>query len=251
METIPPQQAPPMQKPLRPWVGFLLVVGVLICVLLGFVGFSAWMAYSRLHTERVDLTAYSSNEYSASSTSGIANRTVPRSQIETADDPTLGPSDALVTIVEFGDFECPYCATAMPVVKDLLARYSNRIRFIFRDFPNPSIHPNATNAAHAAACTAEQGKFWQYHDLLYLNQSSLESDALLQYAREASLNVTAFEQCQRSQRHTDEIIGDSQAGIDAGVVGTPTWFVNGVRIEGVIPFDEFQKIVEWGLEGRL
>lgn len=253
MSEVPQSKAPQAQTtpPHRPWVGFLIVVGSLILILLGFFGYGVAMNYRRLQTGELDLSRYTSSDLSAANVNAPMVDRVARTQIETSDDPTIGPSDAIVTIVEFSDFECPFCGQAYPIVKDVLRRYGDRVRFIYRDFPNPSLHINALPAALAAACANEQKKFWPYHDLLFAHQSALTKDDLRSYAQQADLNLTAFDQCVETQRHLTEIFDDYNAGVNAGVQGTPTWFVNGYRLQGVIAPDDFNKLVDLGLAGKL
>lgn len=248
-QSIPPQ--PNTAPPHRPWVGFLVVVGSLILILLGFFAYGVAINYRRFTNGELDLSRYASSEISAANVNARAVDRVSRTQIETSDDPALGPADALVTIVEFGDFECPFCGQAYPIIKDLLRRYGDRVRFLYRDFPNPSIHVNALPAALAASCAEEQGKFWPYHDLLFTHQTELSSDSLRSLAQQASLNLVAFDQCVTSQRHLQEISDDYSAGVDAGVQGTPTWFINGYRLQGVLTPDDFNAIVDMGLSGKL
>ncbi len=235
----------------HPWTIILLSIVAVVLILLGFFGYGVWVNYRRIKSGGVNLARYTTTKYTAADVNAPSIVSLPRSQVETADDPALGPSDAVVTIVEFGDFECPFSAESFLVIKDLLKKYGDRIRFIYRDFPNPSIHADALPAALSAACADEQDKFFSYHDLLFANQENLASDNLTDYAKQSGLNVVAYEQCVSSQRHLREIVEDYNAGVAAGVRGTPTWFVNGYRIEGAIPYDDFVQIVEAGLAGKL
>ena len=249
-----PQPTPPQARttpPHRPWVGFLIVVGSLILILLGFFGYGVAVNYQRFTNGELDLSRYTSSDVTAANVNAPKVDRVARTQIETTDDPTLGPADALVTIVEFGDFECPFCGQAYPIIKDLLRRYGDRVRFIYRDFPNPSLHINALPAALAASCAEEQKKFWPFHDLLFAHQSKLGAEDLRSYGQQAGLNLVAFDQCVSSQRHLQEIYDDYTAGVNAGVQGTPTWFVNGYRLQGAIPPDDFNTLVDMGLSGKL
>jgi protein-disulfide isomerase len=164
--------------------------------------------------------------------------------LATADDPSLGSRSAAITIVEFADFGCPYSEESSYVVRELALQYPDDVRFIYRDFPLTDIHPIAQKAAEAGECAQEQGKFWEYHDKLYQNQASLTEDRLPEFAAELNMNMFQFERCLDSGRSTDEVLQDYQAGVAAGVRGTPTFFVNGNRIPGAIPKDILDAIIQ-------
>ncbi|MEW6611026.1 MAG: DsbA family protein [Patescibacteria group bacterium] len=162
----------------------------------------------------------------------------------TSDDPTTGALDARVTIVEFGDFECPYCLEAYPVIKNLRTQYQGTIRLQYRDFPVSDAHPHAQSAAEAAECAHAQGKFWEYHDLLFENSAHLTREDLGKYARQLDLNLKMFNQCLDGRVKADEVVADFNNGRALGVNGTPTFFINGVKYEGALSEEEFKDIVE-------
>lgn len=164
--------------------------------------------------------------------------------LATTDDPSLGSASARVTIVEFADFGCPYSRESSFVVRELATKYPNEVRFIYRDFPIGELHPIAQQAAEAGECAQDQGKFWEYHDKLYQNQSSLTEERLVEFAVELNMNVFQFESCLESGRYADEVVEDYQAGVEAGVRGTPTFFVNGNRIAGAIPKEILETIIQ-------
>lgn len=166
--------------------------------------------------------------------------------VATTDDPALGAAsaDAVLTIVEFADFDCPFSREGSFVVRSAAALFGDRVRIVYRDFPIAELHPEALAASEASECAAEQGRFWEYHDKLYANQSDHSDDALARYASELNLNVGEFRRCLSSDRNLDEIEEDYAAGVEAGVRGTPTFFFNGIRIPGAIPEDVFVKLVE-------
>jgi protein-disulfide isomerase len=149
-----------------------------------------------------------------------------------ADDHILGPEHAPVTLIEYGDFECPYCGQAHLALKELLAELGTQIRFVFRHFPLTQIHPNAETAALAAEAAGEQGRFWEMHDTLYENQTALEDEDLLQYARDVGLDLVKFDESVGTERHLDRIRLDFMSGARSGVNGTPTFFINGERHNG-------------------
>jgi protein-disulfide isomerase len=164
-----------------------------------------------------------------------------------ADGPAQGPPSAPVTIVEFSDFQCPFCRREEGTVKQLLAQYQDKVRFVYRHFPLP-MHPRAQPAAEAAACADEQGHFWDYHAKLFTDPPHLEDADLQRYATELGLDTTAFQQCV-SQHKTKDLVGsDLAAGKAAGVSGTPAFFVNGLMISGARPVDAFTKVIDKELQ---
>lgn len=163
------------------------------------------------------------------------------------DDPSLGNPEASVTMVEFGDFQCPFCQRlfkeTLPQIKEKYVK-TGKVRFVYRDFPLTSIHGQAQKSAEAAECANEQGKFWQYHDLLYERQSALGLENYKKWAMELGLDVEQFNKCLDSGKYSDEVgkdLGDGQA---AGVTGTPGTFVNGRLVQGALPYAQFEAIIE-------
>lgn len=154
-----------------------------------------------------------------------------------------GPREAPVTIVEFSDFQCPYCRSVVATLKEVTARYPDRVRWVFRDFPIENLHPAAPLAHEAARCAGEQGKFWPYHDLLF-EQTNVAPDALKQYAAQIGLEAGAFAQCLDSRRHRAGVAADIAAGSQLGVTGTPTFFINGRPLVGNLPLSEFQRAID-------
>ncbi|MFA6098103.1 MAG: thioredoxin domain-containing protein [Patescibacteria group bacterium] len=175
---------------------------------------------------------------------GSSNGNTNTPTIETSDDPYAGNPDAKVVIVEFGDFECPYCFQSFPVVRELIAEYKDQIKFIYRDFPLAASHAHAEMAAEAAECAHEQGKFWEMHDKLFINQQNLENSDLKIYAREIGLNANVFDQCLDSRQYKNEVTQDFNDGIFAGVDGTPTFFINGHLFEGSPTLDNFKLAID-------
>jgi protein-disulfide isomerase len=142
-----------------------------------------------------------------------------------------GSTDARVTLVQYGDYECPYCGAAYPIIKDVQAQMGERLRFVFRNFPITTSHPHAEQAAEAAEAAAAQGKFWEMHDLLYENQSHLEDDDLRRYAEQLALELDAFDRDLAEHVHADRVHGDFMSGVRSGVNGTPTFYLNGTRYD--------------------
>jgi protein-disulfide isomerase len=147
-------------------------------------------------------------------------------------DHVRGPRAAPVTLVEYGDYECPYCGQAYNVVKELEIRAGNLMRFVFRNFPLTTIHPHAERAAEAAEAAGAQGKFWEMHDLLFENQQALEDEDLLEYAALVGLDIPRFVREMREGRYLNRIREDFLSGARSGVNGTPTLFINGLRHDG-------------------
>lgn len=138
----------------------------------------------------------------------------------------LGPMDAVVTLVGFSDFECPYCATAATDIKELIKKYPDRVRYVYRHFPLTEIHSNAFRAAIAAECAGEQSKFWDMHDLLFIHQEELDPYSLTSYAGDLELDIDQFRKCVDSGRMKAVVKQDVADGNKYGVDGTPTLFVN-------------------------
>lgn len=163
-----------------------------------------------------------------------------RYEVDTAGAPAWGPEDAPVTIIEFSDFECPFCERFYQETYPLLKQnFGDQIRFVYRDFPLYQIHPNAEGAAYAANCAFEQEKYWEYHDILFSNQDNLAITDLIGYADQLGMDTVSFQECVESKRYADKIALDYQAGIDLGVSGTPTFFINGRPLVGAQPYAVF------------
>jgi protein-disulfide isomerase len=167
-------------------------------------------------------------------------------KVQVAYDPTRlrGDPKAPVVIVEFSDFQCPYCQSVQPTLKTLLAKYEGRVSLAYRDLPVRDIHPQAELAAEASRCAGEQGKFWEYHDLLFANQNKLDRPGLLDQAHGLKLDEKQFDSCLSSGKYAAQIEQDRQLGLRAGVAGTPGFFVNGSLLSGNQPQDAFEKLIQ-------
>src|SRR5512138_1377201 len=157
--------------------------------------------------------------------------------------PSKGPTAAPVTIVEFSDFECPFCSKAEPTVKALLAKYPDKIRLVYRDFPLP-MHPRAPKAAEAAHCAGDQGKYWEMHEKLFANQQALGVDALKGYAKDLKLDDAKFAKCLESGEKAKEVDAGRKAGEKVGVTGTPAFFINGLQLTGAQPYEAFKELID-------
>lgn len=162
--------------------------------------------------------------------------------------PSKGPATAPVTIVEFSDFQCPACARSQSVLKRVLDTYGDKVRLVYRDFPADGAHREARQAAEAARCAEEQGKFWEYHDKLFAHQQALQVADLKRYAEEVGLDGKVFEACLTSSKFKETIAKDIQAAQKAAVGGTPAFFINGRPLLGALPFEAFQQYIDEELE---
>ncbi|MGH7220076.1 MAG: thioredoxin domain-containing protein [Nitrospiraceae bacterium] len=159
------------------------------------------------------------------------------------DDPSVGPATAPVTIVEFSDFQCPYCKLSAPLIKEILAKYPGKVKVVYRDYPGPN-HPHAPQAAEAAQCAGDQGKFWDYHDVLFARQAPGTGWNFTELAKEIGLNQDAFATCLNTGRYREEVAKDLHDGFTLGVTSTPTFFINGRPLVGARPFAEFQAVID-------
>src|SRR5262245_13818834 len=173
-----------------------------------------------------------------------------RAQVATAGFPTRGSANAPVTIVEFSDFECPYCGGLFPTLKQVEKDYPETVRIVYRQFPLTNIHPHAMKAAEASLCANEQKKFWEFHDSMFSNQSELSVADLKQRAVDLKLDTQAFNQCLDSGRHAAAIQADIQDGARAGVSGTPALFINGRLLAGNQPYAEIKEVIEDELQRK-
>ena len=174
----------------------------------------------------------------------------PRTQVSADDDPFKGPANAPVTIVEFSDFQCPFCSRVNPTLARLRDRFGDSIRIVFRDLPILQIHPQAAKAAEAATCAHDQKKFWEMHDLLFANQQRLDVASLKQHAATLGLDAGAFATCLDSGKYANEWQKDAADAAAAGVQSTPAFFINGRPVIGAQPYEAFADVVAEEL-GRL
>lgn len=157
---------------------------------------------------------------------------------------SLGPDDAPVTIIEFSDYQCPFCKRAEPVIEQVLELYPDQVRFVFQHFPLDNIHPRARAASEAALCAGDQDKFWPYHALLFGDGASLEVAGLEAAAEQAELDLDRFRTCVEERQYQAVVEADLSSGRKVGVTGTPAFFINGIGLRGAQPIDEFVKIIE-------
>jgi protein-disulfide isomerase len=169
----------------------------------------------------------------------------PRATIAvTADNPTLGGATAKVTLVEFSDYQCPFCNRVEPTLKRLQSTYGDKIRIVWKDFPLTQIHPQAFKASEAAHCAGDQGKYWELHDVLFSNQDALQPADLKRYAAGLSLNAAAFAQCLDESKYAERVRDGVSEGGELGVNSTPTIFINGRKLSGAQPYEAFAAIID-------
>jgi protein-disulfide isomerase len=174
-----------------------------------------------------------------------------RYDVPTEGFPSLGPADAPITIVEFSDFECPFCRRfQQETYNDLLNAYPGKIRFVYRNLPLTSIHPDAFPAAVAAMCANDQNAFFPYHDKLF-STDKLGQEVYIQYAKDLALDVTAFTECLGSDKHNAAIQADADFAVKMGVNSTPTFFINGLAVVGAQPLDVFKQVIDKELAGEI
>jgi len=220
----------------NPAVFSALIAGLPLMFIAGlFVGFQVW--------GKPDVQA-----------DQVANNppsSAPRYEIQiTEDDPVLGNENAVVTIIEFSDYECPYCQRYhAQTFSQIVATYGDRVRYVFKDLPLTSIHPNAVPAANAAHCAQEQNAFWDFHDLLFSMQQGLNESAYRAYANQLGLDSTAFGDCLSEGRYVSIVMQDTAilTAINAPL-STPTFFINGQYMAGAQPFSEFARLIDAELE---
>ncbi len=222
------------------WLVFLLIfAGIII------LGYRVWFYSDKLRRGLiVDLPSFSTKLTEAGGDTTISSVYVEPKVVNGTDEPSLGNDQTpKLTIVEFGDFQCPYTQEASGIVRRLMTRYAGQVRFIYRDYPIESLHPLALQAAEAAECAREQGKFWPYHDKLYAGQATLSLAEMMRYGEEIGLDTARFENCVVAARYRNLVEADIAAAKQIGIRGTPTFFFNGQRIEGVIPEDIFEQLI--------
>ncbi|MFA6391608.1 MAG: DsbA family protein [Patescibacteria group bacterium] len=219
-----PTPAPKKKRWFKRWWGITIIVFILLTIVFAAVLiFQIYALINNPENEVSDLKVY---------------------DVSADNDPYLGSPDAKVKIIAFEDFECPFCGEAFSIIRELTSTYGDQIQFVFRDFPIVENHPNAPKAHEAAECANAQGKFWQMHDKLYQNQENLSVADLKQFAIGIGLDAKSFDTCLDSGRFAAEIEKDRTDGIAVDVRGTPTWFLNGYRIEGVVPLEDFKALID-------
>ncbi len=230
------------------------IVGLLIGVLAGYLVWgtsAASMSSSAGVTNPNAPSIVAEATGQSSDTNDLASQmeNLPRYDVSVSeDDPIKGSADAPITIIEFADFQCPFCQRhAQETYPQLVAQYGDKIRFIYKDFPLSSIHPEAYPAAIAGQCALAQNAFWDYHDLLFSGRLELGRETYLAYATELGLDIDAFTTCLDNQTYAQSVQEDYNIGTDLGVSSTPTFFINGIAVVGAQPFSLFSQIIDYEL----
>jgi protein-disulfide isomerase len=168
--------------------------------------------------------------------------------VSAEDAPVKGPANAPITIVEFSDFQCSYCKRVVNVLDQVLERYPDKVKLAFRDFPIANIHPQAEQAAESAHCAGEQGKFWEFHDLLFEKQDAIPTTNFAEHAKTLGLDVSTFQTCLDGRKYQEKVERNYAAGVKAGVSGTPAFFINGRLLSGAQPLEAFKAVIDEELE---
>lgn len=227
---------------------------VAIAVVVGFGGgfglaralFSSGATDENLST--LEQTSSQQAQIGADDTTGSAPQQAASMQVLIEGRPFRGKADAPVTLVEFTDYQCPFCGRHFrETLPQLLDEYEDSVKFVILNFPLSSIHPFAQKASEAAECAYDQGKFWEYHDNLFENQAALDTASLKTYAEEIGLDSDVFNACLDSGTKVELVLGDFRDGQSFGVTGTPTFFINGQRVVGAQPFSAFQTLIDTAL----
>ncbi len=238
-------------SPKKPWYKtklcffFLLILGLVCLAFLWFAGTVGYYTWKISRGEGAELDAIFRGPqftFDASLSNADAQALTDVNTIIGPHTPILGSPEAPVTIVTFIDFECPFCQSAFPVFDSMLETYQPVVRVVFKHFPLAAIHPLAAQAAEAAACMNEQGQFWPYYKTLF-EQRVLSMGSLTQYAEDLGVERSRFESCMRSDVWLPALERDLADGVDLGVRGTPTYFVNGVKVEGSITREQWDTII--------
>ncbi len=230
------------------WLGFvsaILVLGTLGFILLGSVMLGGGSFEGFAKNNDADSAININNDDLAADVPSPEPTSVPA---VSDDDHVRGNKNAEITIIEYSDFECPFCGNFHPTMQQVMTNYEGKVRWVLRHFPL-SFHPSALPAANAAECASEQGKFWEFADALFANQASLSDNYYKQLATEQKLNVSKWEECYKSSKYDGKIQQQSQQGANAGVSGTPGSFIvdkdgNAIPIKGALPYSSVSAAID-------
>lgn len=226
----------------KPWHWISLAIA-LFFIFLAFIVMlmRSYAQFVRTQSEGISTGFYTEAKDLAKNRKQVAG---PQRQVEQGDHAVMGASveNAKITIVQFADFECPYSASTLPVMQWIRNQYGEQVRIMYRHFPVATIHENAGFAAAAAECARAQGKFWEMHDTLFLNQKNLNPETIRGHASTLRLDMKAFDACLKDENVQKRIVQDVEDGLSAGVAGTPTFFVNGFKMQGFIPTEGWVSI---------
>jgi len=217
--------------------------GIAAVALIGLLVFAATRADSVDKTDKVvnaNTNAAPTQQQPTPSETGDISKISPVGK----DDHVQGDKNAKVTLIEYSDFQCPFCSRHVPTLDKILADYQGKVRLVFRNFPLTSLHPYAQKAAEAAECAGDQNKFWEMHDKLFANQDALTVDNLKQYAKDLGLDSSKFDSCLDSGKYVERISTQATEAQAAGITGTPGTFVGSTLVKGAYPYDTFKQIID-------
>ncbi len=249
-------QEPLPQKPDRRLATWQFVGLMVFIFLLGAgVSYIVWAYPLQVKVAALENTALQAQSVSATQAAAQSAVQIPkdvkRYDIPVDDDAILGPADAPITLIEFSDYQCPYCRKwQIEVFPRLQQQYGDKIRFVYRDFPLYESHPDAEPAALAADCAGEQNKYWDFHNLLF-NGESLGQPIYEAYAEKLNLNTDQFKACVSEQRYKSEVKADFDFASNLGVSSTPTFFINGLAVVGAQPYEVFSQVIDLELAGQI
>lgn len=242
-----------LEKPWHKTIGGIIFLSIFSLIILGvvvFMAFFSYYAWQIKYGSLADKTKLEEQFAGGFTVDGSLAQKSGNSQTAAVDfekyiknsDPQLGIKNAPITILAFVDFECPYSRESYSAFKTMTEKYESVIRVVFKNLPLVDLHPNALPAAQAVLCAHEENKFLQYYDSLLTNQD-LSSEGLTSRAKNLGLDISRFQDCLASGRHNEEIMQDTGAAADLGLIGTPTYLVNGQKVQGVVTAEEWNEIV--------
>lgn len=228
----------------RNWIATILIFLSLSLFVIFVVRVMFLSQMMRSGTLDISTTGFSQSVSNVASQIVKQSKTVDQKEVTTFLRPFLGNKNAKIQIVEFADFGCPFSKEVSHTMRQFALSHPNDVYIEYRDFPILDLHPTAKKAAQAAKCGNKQGKFWQYHDKLYQTNGEFIEDDLLGFAKELNLDVSDWQTCLRGDFFQNEIEQDIKDGNRFGVIGTPTFFINGVKVDGAIPLDVLEKMYD-------
>jgi protein-disulfide isomerase len=258
MDEIPSTQSVPEIKPANRSTLFW-IAGVVIAFIVGMgAGYLIWAMPLQSQLATVQASATAVAQKAGQEQTAVAGdqqdqqQQVKRYDVPIADNPIWGNPNAKITIIEFSDYECPFCRKwhneVLPQIKE---KYGDQVRLVYRDFPLYTIHPDAQSAAEAANCAGEQKRYWDFNEKLFTTSDPLGNQTYEKIAQELKLNLSSFKQCVAEGRYKSEVEADSNYAANLGVRSTPTFFINGLAVVGAQPFEVFQQIIDMELAGKI
>jgi len=227
--------------------GRVVAGAVGLVLLIGLTVFVVQVIQSYGHIRRGEADPFLEKKLQSSFSKLIANQKVTQqdmARLRSPDAATFGNPNAKLTIVEFLDFDCPFCEASFAPLREMMGKYANQVYFVVRDFPIEELHPRAIAAALAAHCAQAQGKFWPYHDQLFFHQDQHEDADLMRYVKMVGLDETAFRTCYVNQTYKDKIQQSLGDGLQVGVQATPTFFFNDVKIQGALTREQLEFLIQ-------